>query len=140
MLNCIVDMLNAQGTFVVSTPVRRRGALSDRPTWDFHEREWSTAEFVSLLHLYFDDVKVYGQRWALRQNYGPIHLGKSVVKKLIRRFEEDCSFIDRLEFDIIEQGTLPTFWIDPNPLHTVCVCRGPHRASDANLLKKLTYG
>jgi O-antigen biosynthesis protein len=49
------------GQFVVSTPVRERGTINDKPSNQYHRREWSEEEFKILLQSHFRNVTCYGQ-------------------------------------------------------------------------------
>ena len=55
------DLLDPSGHFIVSSPCRHTGSLSDRPRNPFHVREWNRKEFEELLGRYFARVTVFGQ-------------------------------------------------------------------------------
>jgi SAM-dependent methyltransferase len=58
------------GLFIVSTPVRRRGSLSDRPENPFHVREWNEEEFDHLLSGYFS-VRQFFHQYVYRKRPWP---------------------------------------------------------------------
>jgi SAM-dependent methyltransferase len=53
--------LSSGGLFIVSTPVREKGTVTDKPTNAFHHQEWSINEFETLLRRYFSIVDIQGQ-------------------------------------------------------------------------------
>jgi SAM-dependent methyltransferase len=53
--------LSSGGIFIVSTPQREKGTVTDRPTNPFHHQEWSKNEFETLLRRYFSIVDIQGQ-------------------------------------------------------------------------------
>jgi len=53
-------VLRSDGTLVISTPNAR--ATTTSPDNPFHRIEWSAADFEALLHTFFGDVRIYGQR------------------------------------------------------------------------------
>jgi SAM-dependent methyltransferase len=53
--------LSSGGIFIVSTPMREKGTVTDRPTNPFHHQEWSKNEFKTLLRRYFSIVDLQGQ-------------------------------------------------------------------------------
>lgn len=54
-------LLGASGLFIVSTPVRHGGSLSDRPANPFHVREWDEREFDRLLSAHFRERRFHYQ-------------------------------------------------------------------------------
>jgi len=132
--------LKPDGCFVVSTPVRRRGQLADPPDWPFHLREWSASEFVSLLAQYFDDVALYTQCLSLRQDFGPIHIGRRLARRMARLSGTSDEQLHALEFDVVDPHSTKGFWLKPNPRYTVCLCRRPHAPRDPATIRALAYG
>jgi 2-polyprenyl-3-methyl-5-hydroxy-6-metoxy-1,4-benzoquinol methylase len=54
-------LLAPGGVLIVSTPVRLRGTVEDRPANPHHLREWSVAEFRALLCEHYRHVDIHGQ-------------------------------------------------------------------------------
>jgi len=67
-LSAVSKMLKADGAFIVSTPVRTKGRLTDKPANPFHVREWNADEFSDLITSYFSDVRVLGQSFHFFEN------------------------------------------------------------------------
>jgi len=55
------EVLSPDGLFIVSTPVRHGGLLTDRPANPYHIREWNEEEFDALLSRYFSVRNFYFQ-------------------------------------------------------------------------------
>ena len=56
-----VRCLSDSGLAIISTPIRRKGSLEDKPLNPHHLREWNKAEFTDMLGEYFRDVTLFGQ-------------------------------------------------------------------------------
>jgi 2-polyprenyl-3-methyl-5-hydroxy-6-metoxy-1,4-benzoquinol methylase len=54
-------LLAPGGVLIVSTPVRLKGTLADRPANPHHVREWSLPEFQALLCEHYRHVDIHGQ-------------------------------------------------------------------------------
>ena len=57
----VVRCLSDPGLAIISTPIRRKGSLEDRPANPYHLREWNQAEFTDMLGKYFREVTLFGQ-------------------------------------------------------------------------------
>lgn len=77
-LQQVIRVLKSDGTFIVSTPIRKKGKLTDRPENPYHLREWSVEEFTRLLTDYFHRVEARYQ-YDVRESWYPL-------SKTIRRF------------------------------------------------------
>jgi len=66
----IARLLAQEGMAVISTPVRRRGALESPPANPYHRREWSQSEFLRLLAASFAQVDLLYQGLLLRDLSG----------------------------------------------------------------------
>lgn len=75
LLAALPLILQPNGTFFVSSPVRQTGSLADKPANPFHIREWTTAEFHELLGSYFASVELFGQ-W-MEFERGPFPLART---------------------------------------------------------------
>lgn len=53
-------LLKPEGNYIASTPNASR--TTRQPANPFHRQEWCPADFESLLHCYFDEAELYGQR------------------------------------------------------------------------------
>jgi 2-polyprenyl-3-methyl-5-hydroxy-6-metoxy-1,4-benzoquinol methylase len=54
-------LLAPGGVLIVSTPVRLKGTVEDRPANPYHVREWSVEEFRALLCEHYPHVDIHGQ-------------------------------------------------------------------------------
>ena len=71
LLSAVVGMLDEEGVFFVSSPVRQGGSLRDRPGHNrFHIREWSLEDFPAMLGLFFRKVTIWGQAWPIKAGFG----------------------------------------------------------------------
>jgi SAM-dependent methyltransferase len=77
------EILGGPGLFIVSTPIRRRGALADPPVNPFHVREWSEEEFDLLLSRHFTQRRFFYQ-YAYRKRPWP--LSRTINRLLLRAF------------------------------------------------------
>ncbi len=68
-LSEVVRVLAPGGYFIVSTPIRKRGTLQDKPDNPFHLREWSASEFQVLLGRFFRDIELKYQYNVLESWY-----------------------------------------------------------------------
>jgi SAM-dependent methyltransferase len=108
------------GTFIVSTPCRRDGTISDRPANPYHVREWNVAEFHDLLGSYFDQVTMYAQGVEFAKNRLPFN--RTLARWLIRVTAPDrlrnlySHDVRRLE---------PPPWFRCRIAYLVAVCRSP---------------
>ncbi len=126
MLTNITQMLVADGTFLVSTPIRQNGSLADKPANQFHIREWNQEEFNKLLNKHFDEVEMFGQIFPLIDRFGFIPLRFNTVtaimkligsyKHLYTGFSEVKRFEDRFK---------P--WLKETPIYMVAVCKKPRK-------------
>jgi SAM-dependent methyltransferase len=57
LLEGVVTALKPDGRFLISTPIRQKGQLEDKPTNTFHCREWNEAEFSELLKRFFNNIE-----------------------------------------------------------------------------------
>jgi SAM-dependent methyltransferase len=64
----VVRVLRPEGTFIVSTPNAAR--TTDRPDNPFHRVELDRGDFEALLHRYFENVELYGQRRLRTRRHG----------------------------------------------------------------------
>lgn len=60
-LEQVAQKVRPDGVFIVSTPNRRSGRLTERPKNEFHLREWTVEEFEGLLSGFFDEITSFGQ-------------------------------------------------------------------------------
>ncbi|TAK60585.1 MAG: class I SAM-dependent methyltransferase [Bacteroidetes bacterium] len=60
-LEAVFRALSSDGTFIVSTPVRLKGTLEDKPKNPYHIREWNSKEFIELISGYFKHIEIYHQ-------------------------------------------------------------------------------
>lgn len=111
LLAPIGDILTPGGLFIVSTPVRQGGALSDRPVNPFHVREWNEEEFDRLLSRYFPD-RNYFYQYVYRKR--PYPLSRTLNRLALAMFlpQRSGSFT---RFPVVERA-----WDLPEAL----VCRG----------------
>lgn len=77
------ELLGPAGRFIVSTPVRRGGALSDRPANPFHVREWNEDEFDRLLAPHFGERRFHYQ-YVYRKYPWP--LSRTINRSLLGAF------------------------------------------------------
>jgi len=131
-LAAVASLIGKHGMAILSTPVRQRGTLLDKPDNPFHIREWSIPEFRMHLSEYFDGCEilyqyVYRKRWFP----GSRRLARSLTRFMYaegsRRFED---FVVRDSPPRISRRLIAEGYI-------VAVCRGavgknnPRVASDA---------
>jgi SAM-dependent methyltransferase len=60
-LRGVTRALTAEGMLLISTPVRQRGHLEDKPDYIFAYREWNEREFTELLAPYFSRIDIQYQ-------------------------------------------------------------------------------
>lgn len=60
-LEQVASVVSVPGLVLISTPVREKGSISDKPKNPFHIQEWSVEEFQNLLSKYFTSVSISGQ-------------------------------------------------------------------------------
>lgn len=119
-LDEVVKAMSVSGTFIVSTPNRLKGKLSDKPMNKFHHQEWSICEFERLLSSYFYDLQLFGQFFFFQKQRFPLsrtcativskviypHLLKSMLKWQVSEFP-------------------PTTMFDVVPRYILAICRKP---------------
>jgi SAM-dependent methyltransferase len=71
LLEPVRRVLGPGGVFIVSTPVRRGGSISDRPANPFHVREWNQEEFDRLLSRHFP-VRKFSHQYVYRKRPYPL--------------------------------------------------------------------
>jgi SAM-dependent methyltransferase len=121
-LRCIVNSLRPSGSLLISTPIRSRGKLGDKPENPFHCREWDEAEFVSLLVKYFETVSVFYQ-FNFRKLWYPFSRTLSVTLSLLLRTRKTRQF---LKFNVTRESELhASIWIHKE--YVVVVCSGPKK-------------
>jgi SAM-dependent methyltransferase len=110
LLAPVSALLGTAGVFIVSTPVRRGGALSDRPANPFHVREWNEEEFDRLLAPHFGERRFHYQyvyrkrpwplsrtinRFTLRALYGGRSEGFAAFPVVDREWDVPGSLVER---------------------------------------------
>lgn len=121
-LDQIVAALKDDGVLVVSTPNRVGGCLSDKPSNPFHVREWSDREFLGLVSAYFEDVALFGQRFA----FAPLGFpgSRTLARALASVLAPGLTRIDSR----VDPVVYPTrAWFRFHPAFTIAVCRRPVR-------------
>ena len=107
-------VLKPGGLFFCSTPNRKITnpgiTIEDRPYNPFHVREYSSAEFVSLLRCAFDDVRLLGQKkWSqsycasltrLSSTFAPIVAVRAhQIRKALNSPRDKPEYYQPVEFD-----------------------------------------
>jgi SAM-dependent methyltransferase len=77
------ELLGPGGHFIVSTPVRHVGSLTDRPANPFHVREWNEEEFDRLLEPHFPERRFHFQ-YVYRKYPWP--LSRTINRSLLAAF------------------------------------------------------
>jgi SAM-dependent methyltransferase len=111
------DALVPDGLFIVSTPVRLRGTLQDRPENRYHVREWREAEFDRLLSGYFSDRK-FSYQYIYRRHFYP--LSRTIGRVVMNSFygERAAAFA---RFPVVDRAwTLPGWLIERGFMIAVC--------------------
>jgi SAM-dependent methyltransferase len=120
------DALGPGGLFIVSTPVRPGGSLSDRPANPFHIREWNQEEFDRLLAEYFP-VRNFYYQYVYRKR--PYPLSRTLNKWSLRSlFPDRSSNFDRFPV-VAGPWNLPTFLVERGYMVAVCSGRDVQRGS-----------
>ena len=120
----VVKLLPADGTFVVSTPNRESGKLTDKPRNPFHVREWNDEEFRALLSKYFGRVEFHDQFLYVAPLSYP---GSRTVANLIIRAlrPQLLETLGKWEVTRPEPTNLPLVRVIPK--YIVAVCTQPKR-------------
>ncbi len=71
LLGPVRELLGSGGRFIVSTPVRHGGSLTDRPANPFHVREWNEEEFDLLLARFFP-LREFHYQYVYRKQFWPL--------------------------------------------------------------------
>lgn len=115
----VVKLLPPEGTFIVSTPNRASGKLTDKPRNPFHVREWNAEEFMALLSKYFGRVEFHDQFLYVAPLAYP---GSRTVANLIIKMVRP-QIIERLgRWDVTrpEPTNLPLVHVIPRYIVAVC--------------------
>lgn len=87
-------VLAPDGLLIVSTPVRLRGTLEERPANPHHLREWSVPEFRALLGEHYRHIDIQGQ-YTFRKGVIPYsRTAKAWLFKL--RYAEHAAELERM--------------------------------------------
>ena len=130
MLNSVVQMLQPDGTFLVSTPIRRGGTIKDAPKNPHHLREWAAAEFHKLLGQYFRAVEIYGQNWSTRSHMGPIRLPGFAARLVLRTCGRSGATNAAFHHKVCPLATGPGSLVATGPNIAVAVCTLPRSPSN----------
>ena len=115
-----VRLLDRDGVFIVSTPVRRSGTIDTPPANPHHVREWSAPEFEALLRSYYADVSLFAQHTFAKN---PLPYSRTIKRWLFaRRYPEALADLDRLPVRA-EPPAFPGFSFER--AYLVAVCRQP---------------
>lgn len=83
LLKQVSKRMGAQAIFYVSTPWREGGRLEDKPANKYHVREWTLAEFASLVGGFFKHVEWFVQGLPFReQQHTPAEVGREAAKRV----------------------------------------------------------
>jgi 2-polyprenyl-3-methyl-5-hydroxy-6-metoxy-1,4-benzoquinol methylase len=140
MLDNVVRMLSPSASFIVSTPIRARGAITDRPGNPHHVREWSVAEFTQLMQQYFQDVEIQCQGIMVRDRAGRFRLPRRLVRAYLRSRGYDARAQESLEAGLIPLAETPRTWAFYPPQYLVALCRGHRGPASSAMVKHLCYG
>ena len=58
-LHCVTTALKPEGVLLISTPLRLRGRLEDKPSNPFHYREWDETEFIQLSRISAESFAIF---------------------------------------------------------------------------------
>jgi len=122
-LSAVSKMLKADGAFIVSTPVRTKGRLTDKPANPFHVREWNADEFSDLITSYFSDVRVLGQSFHFLKTWLP---GNRTLISLVCRAFYPAEFSKLFQTEVTISPRLPRLF-QCSAAYQIAVCRTPVR-------------
>ncbi len=120
-LSSVVKVLNKDGVYICSTPVRKKGSLKDKPNNPFHVREWNLVEFNRLLRDYFGQVELLGQSFYFKKTTIPF--GRTILNIL-------CKLLFSKEYSKINKTNVGRFpkllkGMKCLPENQILVCRNP---------------
>jgi ubiquinone/menaquinone biosynthesis C-methylase UbiE len=121
-LDEVVKTLPSGGTFIVSTPNRATGRLSDKPRNPFHVREWNATEFMQLLSRYFGDVEFYDQFVYIGQSWYP---GSRMLSDLILRTLRPDVLTGLCKWEVTRPHNTNIPLVKLLPKYIVAVCARP---------------
>jgi SAM-dependent methyltransferase len=106
------------GRFVVSTPVREKGTINDKPSNQYHHQEWSEEEFRSLLQSHFRNVVIYGQYNFIKIKWVPY---SRTLQRIICRllFPDEFKQIDSYA---VQQKPPVCSYFKFTPAYIIAVC------------------
>ena len=120
-LAAISKLVKADGTYLVSTPVRRKGRLTDKPLNPFHVREWNTSEFTELLGRYFGSVQWLGQSFHFQKSWVP---GRRTLMRLLCRAVYPNEFSKLFRPEVTASPHLPGYF-NCSAEYQIAVCHNP---------------
>ena len=116
----ISRVMHDDAVFIVSTPVRKKGSLDQKPKNPFHLREWSIAEFAGLLRQHFSSVDLRFQ-YDVVDSWYPLSRSLRRLGMKIRSPHRAAEFE---QFPVVEQPP-DAGGINIEPQYIVALCRGP---------------
>lgn len=118
----VVRTLVPGGTFVVSTPNRSTGRLSDKPRNPFHIREWNIPEFRDLLTRYFEEVDLYDQFLYVGKKWYP---GSRMISEVVLKafYRDRLAMLHKWEVSPPDHSRIPLVKLIPRYVVAVCAKR-----------------
>lgn len=139
MLKNVCTMLESDGTFAVSTPIRQSGDLREAPANPFHQREWSLPEFEALLLSYFSEVEWFGQNWISKRSICGLKIPGRLNTWILRLLGWSQDRLQERHCEVRPLCGPSEFW---EPTVVVALCRRPiaPEERDATRIRKFSYG
>jgi len=124
-LKAVVGILPDNGTFIVSTPNRDGGNLSDKPHNPYHVREWNAEEFMALLRRYFGEVEFFDQFLYVGKGWFP---GSRTLANLILRLAKPDVLPRLRKWEVTQPLDFSLPFVNLRPRYIVAVCRNPRKS------------
>ena len=140
MLAAVTRMLEPDGVFYVSTPIRVGGHLGDKPANPYHVREWAHEEFEALVGHFFERVETAAQGFLLPKRLMGVRVPTAWMRTVMQRRGHDVQHFYFTDPKVRRFADVPASWLERPPQVLVAECRSPRSGVDMAIARKLARG